>query len=144
MSGLMKSWADHCSSDEESFDGLPDEMEAQTLEDTPAPAAEEEHAEQASADAQETTEREPPAPRTFDFPSEPPFTAYVGNLAFTIEDPAELEHLIAEAAKDRLGREISISNGRIVTNRHDGRPRGFGYIDVETLDDVSINSEHSF
>jgi translation initiation factor 4B len=137
MSGLMKSWADHCSSDEESLDGLPDEMEAQTFDEAPAPAAAEEEQHTASPHREEAGAVPPAAPKTYEFPTEPPFTAYIGNLPFSISDPVDLEHLVAEAAKKRLGQEIPISNGRIVTNRHDGRPRGFGYLEVDSLDHVS-------
>ena len=92
----MKSWADHCSSDEESFnedtplDAFDDDDD--DAEKEPVPAAVEAKLEslqvavaadddEAAAPAPESAE-----PRVYDLPSGPPFTVFVGNLSYGIKD----------------------------------------------------------
>ena len=147
---MMKSWADHCSSDEESLDDVGDmeeQLQNQTFDEKeePAPQPEEVEAEApAEEEAEEATkeqappqqEQEKPKERVYDFPDKPPFTAFVGNLSFNIKDPEELKAAIAEVAMARLNVQINVIGGRIATDRRDGKPRGFGYIEVETLDEV--------
>jgi hypothetical protein len=121
---MMKSWADHCSSDEDSVDDVGDQLENQQLEEQ-----DEEH------DSDEE-DLEMPA-KTYDFPRGPPFTAFVGNLAFTVKEPDQLQAAIADAVADRFGEKINTIGGKIATDRRDGdKHRGFGYVEVETLEHV--------
>ena len=136
----MKSWADHCSSDEESLDDLPEQMEAQKLADVepvdptttdgaPPTTAEDE------VDAPAAEDAPPAAPRTYEFPDKPPFTAFIGNLAYSLKEPEELIAAVKQCAVEVLGQEINFLGARISFGR-DGSHRGFGYLEVETLDEV--------
>jgi hypothetical protein len=124
---MMKSWADHCSSDEESVDDLGDEeLENQQSVDQKEHDDDEEHGD----------DFEIPA-KTYDFPTGPPFTAFVGNLAFTVKEPDQLQAAIHDAVADRFGEQITMVGGRIGMDRRDGnKHRGFGYVEVETLEHV--------
>lgn len=133
----MKSWADHCSSDEESLDDVPEQMEAQKLEDvepadatTDGPPPTED-----KVDGPAAEDAPPAAPRTYDFPDKPPFTAFIGNLAYSLKDPQELIAAVKQCALEVLGQEINFLGARISFGR-DGSHRGFGYLEVETLDEV--------
>ncbi|EIN04911.1 hypothetical protein PUNSTDRAFT_55250 [Punctularia strigosozonata HHB-11173 SS5] len=56
-------------------------------------------------------------------PSQPPYTAFVGNLAFDLQE-IELEGFFAPSKTKSV---------KIIKDRDD-RPKGFGYIEFETLD----------
>lgn len=124
----MKNWADHCSSDEESIDGIDDvaeQVQVQTLEEeaAPAPVVEGEAA--------------PAAPRTYEFPSSPPFTAFIGNLAYSVKEPEELKEAVIKCASEHLGKELVILGARISFDRN-GKHRGFGYLELDTLEEVRV------
>jgi RNA recognition motif-containing protein len=129
---MMKSWADHSSSDEESFvDEVQEELEKLVVGDGPHEGGVDEVEEPKSETA------EPPAEKVYDFPTRPPFTAFVGNLAYSVKEPEQLQDALMEAADGRLGEgKINVISGRVATDRN-GRHRGFGYVEVETLDQVS-------
>ncbi|KAJ2878784.1 Eukaryotic translation initiation factor 4B [Coemansia aciculifera] len=67
-------------------------------------------------------QREPRGP--VEFPTEPPFTAYVGNLSYTA-DEAMLRQFFA-----------GVQSVRLVRDRETERPKGFGYVQFETLDSL--------
>jgi len=169
---MIKSWADHCSSDSEDEDHHHDRhqqresgeeaeaaaaaavvavdgdgtaltadgndpSEKETQEDAPEGTQEDE----GGADAtKEDANFQPREPKVYDFPTEPPFTAFVGNLAFGILDPEELLHeLRAAVAQANLETEINFVHARIVMDRKSldrPRHRGFGYVQVETLEQL--------
>jgi RNA recognition motif-containing protein len=121
---MMKgSWADHCSSDEESVDELGEQLENQQLEE------QEEHHDDGEEDF------EMPA-KTYDYPTGPPFTAHVKNLAFTIKETDQLQTAIADAIADRFGEKINMMGGSIAVDRQSGKHRGFGFVEVESLEHV--------
>ncbi|KAJ2008117.1 Eukaryotic translation initiation factor 4B [Coemansia thaxteri] len=67
---------------------------------------------------------EPRAP--VDFPTEPPFTAHVGNLPFTADEAA---------LRDFFGcAEEEITTVRLITDRESGRLKGFGYVHFASLE----------
>jgi translation initiation factor 4B len=141
----MKSWADHCSSDEESLDDIADDLQAQKLADdnvAPPPPAAVDVATSAVAVEEEAAAAGPvedAPPRVYDFPDKPPFTAFIGNLAYSLNDPEELKEAVAKCALDNLqGETINILGARISFGR-DGKHRGFGYLEVETLEQVCRN-----
>lgn len=139
----MKNWAD-ASSDEESLDELPAQMEAQTLDEPTPPPPETVDApveEQETGDDADPAAPEAPKVRTYDFPDRPPFTAFVGNLAYALKDPEDLKAEVAKSAADHLGEELKILGARISFGR-DGRHRGFGYVELETLDQVRSRNTH--
>lgn len=135
---MMKSWADHCSSDEDTDDNQSvnsvDEDEqsldagfsekVQMHDDPP-----EEH----------VPEAEPPV-RTYDFPEHPPFTAFVGNLSYDIQEPSQLQQALADVIFDRLGQRINVIGGRISYDREskNRQHRGFGYVELETLEELKL------
>lgn len=59
-----------------------------------------------------------------DLPTEPPFTAHVGNLSFeaTADDISD------------LFAGCSVTNVRIVEDKLTHAPKGFGYVEFETVD----------
>jgi len=139
----MKSWADHCSSDEESLDDLPEQMESQKLADVepedpttdgPPPTT---TTTEDEVDGPVAEDAPPAAPRTYDFPDKPPFTAFIGNLAYSLKEPEELIAAVKQCALEVLGQEINLLGARISFGR-DGSHRGFGYLEVETLDELKL------
>lgn len=138
----MKSWADHCSSDEESLDDLPEQMEAQKLADiepavepttdAPPPTTTEDEVDGTAAE-----EAPPAAPRTYDFPDGPPYTAFIGNLAYSLKDPEELMAAVKQCALEVLGQDINLLGARISFGR-DGSHRGFGYLELESLEQLKL------
>lgn len=82
-------------------------------------------------------EQKPPPPKEYDWPTEPPYTAYVGNLPFAIKESDDLSRGVEDLVQDRFQTPITIVQSRLALDREDGRPRGFGYLEVETVEDVS-------
>ncbi|PWN47946.1 hypothetical protein IE53DRAFT_364292 [Violaceomyces palustris] len=80
----------------------------------------------------ERPERSYPPREELPLPTKPPFTAFIGNLAFDLTEP-EVEDFFAPA------KTVSV---RIVQG-HDGRPKGFGYVEFETLDGLKLALERS-
>jgi hypothetical protein len=153
---MVKNWADHDSSDEEG--DLTPEEQVQIPLVLPTDNLNRQHHEQDgdnhhgdnhAHDGQGHSgvgggeHLEPPPPRTYDFPKDPPFTAYVGNLAYNMTEANELGDALTDLAKERLGLDIHVVDARIMMDRQNGnnsnpgdkpRHRGFGYVEVETLD----------
>lgn len=149
---MVKNWADHCaSSDEEDLDFdepievpntdvLRKEIDSENkafYDDHDAALEDEEHA-AAEAAAAAAAGGGPPAKRTYEFPTEAPFTAYVGNLAYSIVESNDLTEKLTTLVKDLLGADIKITESRIMMDRRNPSPkprhRGFAYVQVETLD----------
>jgi hypothetical protein len=138
---MMKSWADHCSSDEE--DSVHDEEEAgagladdaDSSAHLPATAEEEVGGGGGASDGSRGAHHH--AEKVYDFPDRPPFTAFVGNLAFTIKEPTQLQQAVADAVRGRFGQNVDVIGGRIAFDRVDpNKHRGFGYVEVDTLEQV--------
>eukprot|EP00980_Cylindrotheca_fusiformis_P003841 scaffold858_cov123-Cylindrotheca_fusiformis.AAC.17 len=127
----MKSWADHCSSDEESFDDeINERLTGQQLDDQVVPETEN------IVEPEPEAEVVPPPEKVYDFPERPPFTAFVGNLAYSVDEGEKLKAGLSDLAIDRLGEgQINVISGRVATDRN-GRHRGFGYVEVESLDQL--------
>ena len=128
---MMKSWADHCSSDEDTDDNYSvesAESEDKNVEEVPQ-SLDEAFEEKAQID---TT----PPERTYDFPTRPPFTAFVGNLSFHIQESSQLQQALADVVFDRLGERVNVLGGRISFDRNSQKHRGFGYVELETLEEV--------
>eukprot|EP00531_Pseudo-nitzschia_arenysensis_P012721 CAMPEP_0116130608 /NCGR_PEP_ID=MMETSP0329-20121206/8572_1 /TAXON_ID=697910 /ORGANISM="Pseudo-nitzschia arenysensis, Strain B593" /LENGTH=380 /DNA_ID=CAMNT_0003625001 /DNA_START=192 /DNA_END=1334 /DNA_ORIENTATION=- len=128
---MMKSWADHCSSDEDTDDNYSvDSVESEVKEE----AQSLDEAFEEKAQINEPT----PQARTYDFPSQPPFTAFVGNLSFHIKEPSQLQQALADVVFERLGERVNVLGGRISFDRNSQKHRGFGYVELETLDELKI------
>ncbi len=129
----MKSWADHCSSDEDTDDNYSvesAESEDKDIEEVPQ-SLDETFEEKAQID---TT----PPERTYDFPTRPPFTAFVGNLSFHIQESSQLQQALADVVFERLGERVNVLGGRISFDRNSQKHRGFGYVELETLEEVGF------
>jgi translation initiation factor 4B len=59
-------------------------------------------------------------------PTQPPYTAHIGNLSFDVTD-SEIE---------RYFEDCKVSNVRIMKDRIDNRPKGFGYVEFADLDSL--------
>lgn len=57
-------------------------------------------------------------------PTKPPYTAHVGNLSFDANE-AEISDFFSQC---------SVSNVRLVRDKMEDRPKGFGYVEFETVD----------
>ena len=128
---MKKSWADHCSSDEESldnfdFDDLDDSTDQLGLVDAP-------HEEDLISPPEEPL----PLEMVYNLPDRPPYTAFVGNLNFSLKEPEQLKVAIIDAVSKQQGKQLDVVEARIATDRRDGKHRGFGYVEVATLEDVS-------
>lgn len=136
---MVKGWAD-VSSDEEDF--LSEDDDIHDNEEIKAAALEtmkRERAEQQAAIRAEEEKAEADAkagkPREYQYPSGPPYTAYVGNVAYSITEWEDLANQLTAMAKDLLNLEIKIKNTRIMMDRKDkSKHRGFAYVTLETLD----------
>ena len=141
----MKSWADHCSSDEESDDGIHHPARG----DVPAimeNVVEEEEEVNDEGSFHEENDGGPPPPVEGDyshleFPSKPPFTAHLSNLNFKIKDEEALCHHVETMVDYRYRMRgkglVHAVNARFGTDRATGSRKGFGYVDVQSLDEVS-------
>lgn len=107
----MKSWADHSDSEDEGYIAPPPVNEDKEDNDEKSLHSEEE----------EFPKKE------YVLPQEPPFTAFIGNLA-----PAVEEQDIVELVK-QYG---TVDSVRILLDRETGHKKGFGYIEMETVADV--------
>eukprot|EP00536_Pseudo-nitzschia_multiseries_P012046 jgi/Psemu1/100907/gw1.440.12.1 len=145
----MKSWADHCSSDEDTDDNLSvgeEEALAYNGDDDDDEPIEEEFADKAvvdegfGGDHQQQQLLQQPQARTYDFPDHPPFTAFVGNLSYDIQDTSQLQQAMADVVLERLGETVNVLGGRISYDRDraNKQHRGFGYIELETLDQLKL------
>ncbi|KAI9816733.1 MAG: hypothetical protein M1826_001731 [Phylliscum demangeonii] len=57
-------------------------------------------------------------------PDKPPYTAHIGNLSFDVTESDVLNHFAA----------CSVTNARIVEDRVERKPKGFGYVEFGSLD----------
>lgn len=125
----MQSWADIASDSDDDSVGMHHPAKQQPQE--PEPEKEEQ------LEQPDEKEEEAPPPKEYDWPTEPPFTAYVGNLPYSIKDSDELTHGIEDLLHDRFQATARIERSRLAIDRQENRPRGFGYIELETVEDVS-------
>lgn len=124
----MQSWADIDSESDD--DSAGQHHPANQVQPEPEPEQEESE-----------EEEPPPPPKEYDWPSEPPFTAYVGNFPYKIKDSDELSRGIEHLLHDRFQASVRIVKSRLAMDRQENRPKGFGYLELESLEDVSIVNE---
>ena len=70
-------------------------------------------------------------------PTRPPYTAHLGNLAYDVKQ-SDVEDFLAEC---------QVTSVRIVEDKFDHKPKGFGYVEFSTLDGLKAaltKSETSF
>ncbi|KAG7350664.1 hypothetical protein IV203_010024 [Nitzschia inconspicua] len=136
---MIKSWADHCSSDEE--DSVADDPQEELVDDTAAKLHLSDDALAAvPVSPDEVVPPAVPEERVYDFPAQPPFTAFIGNLSYQIKDEAMLMEAVSTLVKERLSEPVNFMGGRVAYHRTDpnGKHRGFGYAEVETLDQLKL------
>lgn len=96
-----------------------------------------------------TEDATPQPPKTYDWPEAAPFTAYIGNLAYSIDEAGKLAEEVTKLANEMLNVEVKIVSSRLsrVNNHRNHRNRdneadnqkphrGFGYVEFETLDQL--------
>ena len=66
-------------------------------------------------------------------PDKPPYTAHLGNLTYDVTG-ADVESFFGEC---------QVTNVRIVEDKIDHKPKGFGYVEFATLDDLKKALTHS-
>ena len=145
----MKSWADHCSSDEE--DDIP---KVSTLDksnhsrhldsdhsdnednNTNGNNGDDDHSSHYDSEEELQMQREKILESLQN--NDPPFTAFVGNLSYEVQDAQHLAYELEEMCKHLLGHQVTAINGRLMTDRDTGKKKGFGYVEFETVEDVSL------
>lgn len=133
---MVKNWADHCDSDEEEHN----EPAVEEVIHSTHYAAVEGDVDIPAAPV--PSAKVPPSRvRDYEYPTEPPFQAYLGNLAFSITQDQELMQSVTALVSSLLNAEISVVRARIMKNRGDSHSsnnahRGFAYLEVASLDDL--------
>jgi hypothetical protein len=83
----------------------------------------------------------PKPPKVFEYPTEAPYTAFVGNLPYSVATNEDLTDAMNSLVQKKLGEAdaatIVFQNAKLIVDRQNGnRPKGFGYIEVETVDQL--------
>jgi RNA recognition motif-containing protein len=137
----MKNWGDS-SDDEDHMDG-PDDVS--TVAEDEAPGQMDADFVQHDENPKDAT---PKPPKTFEWPEAAPFTAYIGNLAYSVDEPGKLAEEVTNLAKEMLNMEVKVTNPRLsrADNHRNHRNnneagsqkphRGFGYVELETLEQL--------
>jgi hypothetical protein len=120
----MKSWAEACSSDDDDSD----EDEVEEVVEPPKPE------ESPQPDGPSQPQRE------YILPTEPPYKAFVGNVAFVINEHEQLANEIKRLCLERFQTDVKIVSSNLAQERKTGQMRGFGYVQVETLEMVRCSS----
>lgn len=71
-----------------------------------------------------TSDRAYPSREQLPLPTKPPYTAHLGNLSFDVTQ-ADIQDLFAAC---------EVSNVRLVEDKLDRKPKGFGYVEFLSLD----------
>ena len=133
----IKSWAD-ASSDSESEDeriapppsNLPGSDSYAALQ----------AAEEAEAEAHEYGDGGFPGRRLEDMPTQPPYTAFVGNLHRGMEREdfeGEMERMLVDrACQTESGTPVKIVGTRLINDRATGQSKGFGYVEFGTPEEL--------
>mmetsp|Transcript_9097 Transcript_9097/g.9980 ORF Transcript_9097/g.9980 Transcript_9097/m.9980 type:complete len:417 (-) Transcript_9097:199-1449(-) len=162
----MKSWADHCSSDEESDDehhparvtapsaSLDQDLSYDESVDHISITGEEDDEEigrmgggrGGGGRRNNQPEKIPyPEPINFDdvppdMPTQKPYTAHIQNLAFNIEHPEDLATKIEGMTKWRYQHkmEVKVTTARLGRDKKTGKRKGFAYVEFDTPEELMI------
>ncbi len=179
----MKSWADHCSSDEESDDGHHPARLAGPGESMDADLSYDESIEHISVTGEDDEvldnlgkvgkggldnggggnrhhhqnkreqQEEIPYPAEIDFdnpppnlPTQAPYTAHIRNLCYKIENATDLADKIEGLTRWRYQKKksVTVTNARVGMDRATGKRKGFGYVEFDTPEEVSVKPVHLF
>mmetsp|Transcript_7014 Transcript_7014/g.12205 ORF Transcript_7014/g.12205 Transcript_7014/m.12205 type:complete len:371 (-) Transcript_7014:364-1476(-) len=148
---MKKSWADEVSSDEdedyETMIPIVDEPPSQPPistnnndndhdNDQEVDKADDEADAVEPGPQEEAEEEQPRRRKEYELPDGPPFTAFIGNLAFSVKEPDELGQRVSDLLKERFQKDVKVVRSRVAIDRREKKHRGFGYVEVETLDDL--------
>jgi len=90
-------------------------------------------AEAAEVDVHVVVEEEIPLPKKeFVLPTQPPYTAFAGNLAPTVEDQRQVVDAIVA-----VDEKIAVDRVRLMTDRETGKRKGYCYIELKSVEDLS-------
>lgn len=137
----MESWADHCSSDEEEIKRVPSASAFTVISD------DEDDFDGDGSDVgldtsnhnqsyQKTSffnQSQPPPQKSL--PDSPPFTAFMNNLSYEVTEN-ELANELQKMCLNKRSKKINIVNVRFATDRETRERKGFGYVEVETRDEL--------
>lgn len=143
---MVKNWAEHCSSSDEEEEEVVAVVEQPEEVLRPTADKDERNAGDYVGNNEGETQQQPPSQerngeqeRVYEYPTEPPFTAYVGNLAFSVSEGDALAVAVTALAAAKLhgGPQIKIVDARVMKDRNNNdRTRGFGYVEVETVEQL--------
>lgn len=73
-----------------------------------------------------------------DLPKQAPFTAYIRNLSYKIEKPADLADKIEGLTRWRYHKKLQVEvvSARLGIDQRTGKPMGFGYVEFGTPQEV--------
>ena len=130
----MKSWADHCSSDDDDSD---EEAVVPVVQEPPQQPKETDEPE---PEPEPELEQEPvKKQKEYILPTRPPFKAFIGNLAFIIKEQEQFGEEITKLCLERLQANIKVVKCNLVQDPNSGKMMGYGYVEVETLEMVSMS-----
>lgn len=138
---MVKGWADHSSSEEEEEEQY-EHSTAFVEHDIPVDAgqgtAQPTHQPQIRFHPPNNQYEAAVEERTYEYPTEPPYTAFVGNLAFSVTDVPMFVDAMSKLVSEQLQVNIKFISGKIISDPQSNptRHRGFGYIEVETVEDL--------
>jgi len=147
----MKSWADHCSSDEDSdadadLSGADLSMLNSKSNDEGL-SFDNSTVDVLSPEKSYDDEDFPPVPPPVDYgmvpqnaPNEAPYTAHIGNLSFGVKEGSDLADEIEKLVTDRYKGEesVTVTEARVGVDRDTGKRRGYGYVEFATLEELQI------
>ena len=129
---MVKGWADHSSSDEEE-EVVPSTAFVEVDHDR-SRSIEQIQVHEVNHIEHETNLVE----HSYEYPTEPPYTAFVGNLSYSITDGPMLIDAMTQLVSEQLKVQLNFKSGRLlsdVSSNHT-RHRGFGYIECDTVEDL--------
>lgn len=137
MSNNMKSWADEQDDSSDEDDAPINLIPPSGFPGSSGNAKVEEEEEDANNNYQTSIPS-----REFILPSEPPYTAYIGNLPYdTIRNSNDLGRAVEELLYDRQCQLAQrLMGARLMVEKGSNTSRGYGYVEFETEGEVSKNS----
>jgi len=138
MSMMMESWADHCSSDEEDLKRVPSASAFATIPDEEV--SEDDHSDVGLDTSNHGNQKtnffnQAPPPPPKNIPNTSPFTAFMNNLVYDVSEE-QLADEIEKLCMERFNTKIKVVSVRFAKDRETKKRKGFGYVEVDTRDDL--------
>lgn len=147
----MKSWADHSSSDDDSDNGIGQDLSVDVTRALKSTSIDTDlsydNTTVLPADNADDGLEYPPEPPPVDFgvippnvPNHAPYTAHIGNLSFGVKEGPDLANEIEKLVTDRYNGEesVTVTEARVGVDRDTGKRRGYGYVEFQTLEELLI------